>query len=110
MKAIMDEMGKSIRMKSESLGFKFVIVVLAAWTIVELVLYLAFEHAYNYMPSLLLIATLLVQGFYEQSMKRRMVAGDDEYQEPSFKAQAIVTAAGVMLVTFIVGFVALYIG
>ncbi len=110
MKVKMDEMERSIRMRSESLGFKFVLIVLIAWTIVELVLYLGFNRVYNYVPSLFLIAALLVQGLYEQSMKRKMVAGDDEYQEPSRLMQGLVTAVGVMLVTFVVGFMALYIG
>lgn len=106
----MDEMERSIRVRSESLGYKFFLVVLAVWTIVELTMHLVNGNSYNYIPSILLIAGLLVEGFYEESMKRRMVAGDEEYQEPSRTAQIVVTALGVALVTFVVGFITLYVG
>ena len=37
----MDEMEKSIRTRSEALGYKFAVLLLATWTLVNLVLYLA---------------------------------------------------------------------
>lgn len=106
--ANMDEMERAIRMRSESLGFKLTIVVLAAWTLVELVLYLAMGRGYDFAPGLVLIVVLLAQGFAEQPMKRRMVAGDEEYHEPSRLAQTVVAAVAVATVAFFVGFVALY--
>ena len=102
--ANMDEMERAIRMRSESLGFKLTIVVLAALTLVEL----AMGRGYDFAPGLVLIVVLLAQGFAEQSMKRRMVAGDEEYHEPSRLAQTVGAAVAVATVAFSVGFVALY--
>ena len=79
----MDEMGKSIRTKSQSLGYKFAVLLLATWTLVNLVLYLATGRVHDMLPTLVLIAVLLAQGFSEESMKRRMVESDDEYQSPT---------------------------
>lgn len=108
--AKMDEMERSIRVRSESLGFKFFLLVLSAWVIVELFLYLSTGRAYNPVPALILLGGLLAQGFYELYMKRRMVAGDEDYREPNRIVKTIVGAIGIMLVTFAVGFFALYIG
>ena len=51
---------------------------------------------------------LLAQGFSEESMKRRMVEGDDEYHEPNRTVRIVVGVLGVALVTFFAGFLALY--
>ena len=102
----MDEMEKSIRTKSQSLGYKFAVLLLATWTLVNLVLYVAAGRAHDMLP--VLIAVLLAQGFSEESMKRRMVEGDDEYHEPNRTVRIVVGALGVALVTFFAGFFALY--
>ena len=99
----MDEMEKSIRTKSQSLGYKFAVLLLATWTLVNLVLYVAAGRAHDMLPTLVLIAVLLAQGFSEESMKRRMVEGDDEYHEPNRTVRIVVA-----LVTFFAGFFALY--
>lgn len=104
----MDEMEKSIRTKSQSLGYKFAVLLLATWTLVNLVLYVAAGRAHDMLPALVLIAVLLAQGFSEESMKRRMVEGDDEYHEPNRTVRIVVGALGVALVTFFAGFFALY--
>ena len=105
----MDEMEKSIRTRSEALGYKFAVLLLATWTLVNLVLYLATGGAREMPPTLVLIAVLLAQGFSEESMKRRMVEGDDEYHEPRNRTVRIVVGVlGVALVTFFAGFLALY--
>ena len=59
----MDEMEKSIRTRSEALGYKFAVLLLATWTLVNLVLYLATGGARDMLPTLVLIAVLLAQGF-----------------------------------------------
>ena len=64
----MDEMEKSIRTKSQSLGYKFAVLLLATWTHVNLVLYVAAGRAHDMLPTLVLIAVLLAQGFSEESM------------------------------------------
>ena len=94
----MDEMEKSIRTRSEALGYKFAV----------LLLYLATGGARDMLPTLVLIAVLLAQGFSEESMKRRMVEGDDEYHEPNRTVRIVVGVLGVALVTFFAGFLALY--
>ena len=104
----MDEMEKSIRTRSEALGYKFAVLLLATWTLVNLVLYLTTGGARDMLPTLVLIAVLLAQGFSEESMKRRMVEGDDEYHEPNRTVRIVVGALGVALVTFFAGFFALY--
>lgn len=104
----MDEMERSIRTRSESLGFKFALVLLAAWTLTEMALYLAAGRVCDMLPALVLVSVLLVQGLSEQWMRRRMVAGDEEYREPNRVAQLAVGAVGVALVVFFVGFFALY--
>ena len=55
----MDEMEKSIRTRSEALGYKFAVLLLATWTLVNLVLYLATGGARDMLPTLVLIAVLL---------------------------------------------------
>ncbi|MEG1604255.1 MAG: hypothetical protein RR178_08810 [Gordonibacter sp.] len=105
--ANMDEMEKAIRKRSESLGFRFVVLLLASWSAAELALYLFGGRSYNSLPTLVLMGALLVQGFSELSMKRRMVEGDEEYREPSNIVKAVVAVIGVTVVVFFVGFFAL---
>lgn len=106
----MDEMERSIRTQSQALGFKLAILLLAVWTLVELVRHLMTGWVYAPVPALVLIIVLIAQRLYEESMKRRMVAGDEEYREPNRVMQMVVTAIGVAVVTLAAGFFVVYAG
>lgn len=105
----MDEMEKSIKTRSESLGFKLALLLLAAWMLVDLVLYVTTGRFHDMLPGFVLLAVVLAQVLSEQWMKRSMVAGDDEYREPNRVAQMLVGALGVAIVVFFAGFFALYV-
>lgn len=96
----MDELDRSIRLRSEEVGFKAAILALAAASLWECWNKIFGSGAYNPLPVLALLAVLCVQGFAELAMKRQMIAGDDEYREPNKLVRrllGLVVAAAVIL-------------
>ncbi|RCX08161.1 hypothetical protein DFR58_1451 [Anaerobacterium chartisolvens] len=79
----MDEMGRNIRLRSEELGFKSAVLILAVWVLYECWQGFFNGGTYNHLPALILIVTLCVQGLSEMVMKRKMISGDEEYKEPN---------------------------
>lgn len=99
----MDEMDRNIRLRSEAYGFKCAVLLLAAWTLYESYTALSTGKLLNILPSLLLTGSLAVQGFSELYMKRKMIAGDEEYREPNKVLWTAVLAIAVTAVVLSAG-------
>ena len=78
-----DEMSNNIRLRSESLGYKTVVMFLAIWALYESWQTLSGGGTHNILPMMFLMVATCVQGFSEMVMKRKMISGDDEYKEPN---------------------------
>ena len=98
-----DEMDRSIRLRSEEIGFKIAVLALAAWTLFECWRKLTGNAAQNQLPVLILVGILCAQGFSELAMKRRMSAGDEEYKEPNQFLGGLCAALAVTAIVLTVG-------
>ena len=78
----MDEMERNIQLRSESLGYKAVLLALCAWTLWSSGQAWFNSGTYQPWPSILLGLAVCVQGFSQVALKHRMIAGDEEYHEP----------------------------
>jgi hypothetical protein len=109
LKKPLDEMEKNIKLRSQSYGFKAALLIMALWALYEsyLVLFTSAQKI-NIIPCMVLTALNLVQYFSESILKRKMIAGDEEYKEPS-KALRIFLAVMVFsaVVSFAVSFMIL---
>ncbi|WP_244835025.1 hypothetical protein [Clostridium sp. BJN0001] len=79
----MDEMNRTIRLRSEELGFKSSVLILTLWVLYECFQVFFNKGTYSSLPSICLIITLSIQQLSEIVMKRKMISGDDEYKEPN---------------------------
>lgn len=79
----MDEMQKDIKIRSQSNAFKFVVGALIIWILYEI--YYSYTNSVRvyFMPTLLIISTMLVHNISMLILKKRMVSGDEEYKEPN---------------------------
>ena len=87
----MDEMDRAIHLRSEEWGYKTAMLMLCGWTLYCSWQTLMHGAAHNPVPSLILCISVCVQGFSQLAMKRKMVAGDEEYHEPNKLLQVILT-------------------
>ena len=92
-----DEMDRNIQLRSEAWGYKAVLLALCAATLWNCGQTWLNHSQYHPWPSLLLGMAVCVQGFSQLALKRRMIAGDDEYHEPN-KLLWTAAAAFVILV------------
>ena len=99
----MDEMDRNIRLRSEEYGFKFVLLVLIIWTLYECYLSLSSSQPINSLPSLILIGELIVQGFSEMFMKRKMILDDETYKEPNKVVWSIILSIAIIAILLSVG-------
>ena len=101
----MDEMDRSIKLRSESLGFKAAKVCLAIWGLYESWQTFAAggQNGFNILPAMILVVVVCVQGFSEMFMKRKMTSGDDEYKEPNKFLRIVVAAVVIASVVISVG-------
>lgn len=99
----MDEMDRNIKLRSESLGFKVAVLALAIWTLYELWNKLFGSGGNNILPSTIMIVVLCVQWLSEMAMKRKMVAGDEEYKEPNRFLWVTILSVAVLAVILSVG-------
>lgn len=100
---VMDEMDKKIRLRSEELGFKVAVLALAVWNLYEFGDHLFNGTDNNPLPSLILIVVLCVQTFSEMVMKRKMIAGDEEYKEPNKLLLSIISAVAIVAIILSLG-------
>lgn len=106
MKKQLDEMESQIKLESQSLGFKVTVLLLAFWTIYEGISSIVRIQPRNIMPCMILIIACISQYVSEQSLKHRMVVGDEDYKEPNkafwtvimiFVSIAVIISAGAVL-------------
>ncbi len=79
----LDEMDRNIQLRSEEWGYRVVTLALGVWTLFNCWQTLAYGAAYRPLPGFILCFAVCVQSFSQLAMKRRMVAGDEEYREPN---------------------------
>lgn len=77
----MDEMERNIQLRSEEWGYRAALLALSAWTLFCSLQTLIYDVELNPLPSLILCFIVCVQGFSQMVMKKKMVDGDEEYQE-----------------------------
>lgn len=100
----MDEMDRNIRLHSEELGFKAAVFMLALRVLYECWQGFFNGGIYSRLPALMLIVALCVQVFSEIVMKRKMVAGDEEYKEPNKVLWYIIMSIAVIAIVLSIGF------
>ena len=99
MKKPLDEMDRSIKLKSQSFAYRITMILLGAWALYEICLVLfTSAQQLNLMPVLVLIAAGNVQYFSELVLKRKMVLGDEEYKEPNKVVRAITTILTISII------------
>lgn len=99
----MDEMERSIQLHAEEWGYRTALLSLSAWTLFNCWQALANGSEYSPLPALVLCLAVCVQGFSQMAMKRRMVAGDEEYREPNKLLRAAVAAIVVIALALSIG-------
>lgn len=99
----MDEMDRNIQLRSEEWGYKTVLLALCAWTLFNMDQSLVNGAKLEMLPCLILCLSICVQWFSQIAMKRKMIAGDEEYKEPNKLVQAIVVAIVIVAVVLSIG-------
>lgn len=99
----MDEMERNIQLRSEEWGYRTVLTALALWTFYNCWQTLGNGAAYCPLPGLILCFTVCVQGFFQAAIKRRMIAGDDEYREPACFFRIIIGMAAAAAAVLLAG-------
>ena len=92
-KQTMDEMDRSIHLRSEEWGCRVTLLSLCGWALWSSWQTVAGEAPYNPWPALILCSSTVVQGFVRLGLQQRMAEGDEEYQGPNRLLQAAVGAA-----------------
>lgn len=99
----MDEMDRDIQLRAEEWGYKTVLLALCAWTILNVYQSLTNHIKLDMLPCLILCLTICVQTLSQMIMKRKMVAGDEEYKEPNKLLYAIVAAIVIVAIVLSLG-------
>lgn len=99
----MDEMDRNIQLRSQEWAYKTTMLALSAWTLFNSWQTLMYGVKYNPLPCLILCFGVCVQGFSQMAMKQKMIAGDEEYQEPNKLLQAIVAVIVVTVLVLSIG-------
>ena len=101
----MDEMERSILLRSQGYAYKFVVLFLCGWTIYESYRGLTLSKPFNIIPSLVVTLTMMVQLVSQLLIKKRMVEGDAEYKEPNRLLQIFLfVMAASVLTAFLVSY------
>lgn len=96
----MDEMEKSIVLKSQRNALIYLSAALLIWILYDLYKFLTVHNSMiNLTPLFLLCTAGLVQNFSEIYLRKHMVKGDDEYQEKY-------PFSRIVLITFFFGVIA----
>ena len=99
----MDEMDRNIQLHSEEWGYRAALLSLSAWTLFNCWQTLMYDVKHNRLPSLILCFVVCVQGFSQMAMKRKMVAGDEEYREPNKLLRTVITSIVVIVLILSIG-------
>jgi len=101
----LDEMDRSIQLRSEEIGYRVTLVILSAWTFYDCWQVLVNGAKSSPLPGLIICFAVGIQGLSQIAIKRKMVAGDEEYREPN---KLIWTIVGVIALAAILLFVGTY--
>ena len=99
----MDEMDRNIQLHSEEWGYRAALLSLSVWTLFNCWQTLLYDLAYSPVPSLILCLAVCVQGFSQMAMKRKMVAGDEEYREPNKLLRTVIATIVLVVLILSVG-------
>lgn len=88
----MDEMDRSIYLRSVEWGFRAAILALSAWTLYTCWQTLAQGAPYRPLPGLILFLATSVQSFSQIALRQRMTSGDEEYRPPNRLLQTVIAA------------------
>ena len=105
-----DEMDREIQLRSMERGYKAAIVSLCLWVLYNSYQTLAHGAEYQPLPSLILCLAVCVQSFSQIALKQKMVAGDEEYQEPNRLVQTVLAGIVVTAVVLSVGTYLILVG
>ena len=62
-----------------------------------------YDLEYSPLPSLILCLAVCVPGFSQMAMKRKMVAGDEEYREPNKLLRTVIATIVLVVLILSVG-------
>ena len=62
-----------------------------------------YDLEYSPLPSLILCLAVCVQGFSQMAMKRKMVAGDEEYRQPNKLLRTVITTTVAVVLILSIG-------
>lgn len=99
----MDEMDRNIQLRSEELGYRVAVLALCAWTLFNSWQTLANGAKHEPLPSLILCLAVCVQSFSQIMMKQKMIAGDEEYQEPNKPLGTVLAIIAIVAVVLSIG-------
>ena len=99
----MDEMDRNIQMRSEEWGYKAALLSLCIWTLFNMYQTIVNGMKLEMLPYVILCLSLCIQYFSQIALKRKMIAGDEEYKEPNKFVQAIITSIVIVVVVLSVG-------
>lgn len=99
----MDEMNRNIQLRSKEWGYHTAMLALAGWSLFNSFRTLTEGMAYNPLPGLILCAAVCIQGLSQSMIKRKMIAGDEEYREPNRLLWGIICAVIAAVVVVSVG-------
>ncbi len=98
-----DEMDRSVRLRSESIGFKVLLLGLVVWALYDVWNYWFNSGERETLAMTLAMAGALTQQLSMRAIKQRMVAGDDEYKESNELFRIIVLSLCALAVIFSFG-------
>ena len=99
----MDEMDRNIQLRSEEIGYKVTLLILSVWTFYNCWQVCVNDAIYSPLPGLIVCFAVCTQGISQMVMKRKMIAGDEEYREPNKLLWTIVGIIAVVAIILSVG-------
>ena len=99
----LDEMDRKIQLRGEEIAYKVTLLILSIWTLYNCWQTLANGAKYQPLPGLLVCVSVCVQSFSQMAIKRKMIAGDEEYHEPNKILWTIIGIVAVSAVVLSVG-------
>jgi hypothetical protein len=105
-----DEMDISVRLRSESIGFKVVLLGLVLWILYDMWSYWFNAGEQSIFPALLTVVGVCTQQLSMRTIKHKMVSGDDEYKESNAVLRIIVMAIVVLAIIISIGAYLMSIG
>jgi hypothetical protein len=105
-----DEMDRSVRLRSESIGFKVVLLGLAFWILYGMWNYWFNAGEQSVFPALLTTVGVCTQQLSMRAIKQKMVAGDDEYKESNVVLRIIIMSIVVVAIVLSIGAYLMSIG